>query len=545
MAKTHVTIVKVQLTREPIAEKIHPPQTGGQGAWLEFRGVVRDEENGQKISALEYEAYSEMAVKEIQRLLQEISLRYSCLAVTVIHRIGVIPVGETAIYVGIASSHRAEGISLLAEFMDKLKQDVPIWKRRSIPVVAEASSSPKPGISTNSLDVALSEISSRCTALPAVRLPLEDNFGHVLRKMVLASSDLPDSDRSTRDGYAILENDSSESFQVVDTLHAADWKPRQLKVSETVRIATGASLPCEGLRVVMQENVERTGDKIRIIKSDADSNVRKRGEEVKAGAALVQGGTLLDAGKLALLASVGCVQPLVSPHMRVVHFTTGDEVIPPEQMPKPGQIRDSNSILIRGLLQNFPCELSQSHLPEDFEKAKVQIEKRRAEIDNANIVLVSGGASVGDKDFTRPLLEWLGFKIVFSNVAIRPGRPTIFGVNGQRIAFGLPGNPLAHFVCFHLFVARALAKLSGGEPRRFLRGKLGTRLDDPSNPRETLWPARWEVTDGQARLHPLKWSSSGDVTCLTEANALLRIPANGPVMEAGVEVDFLPTTNNL
>jgi molybdopterin molybdotransferase len=366
-----------------------------------------------------------------------------------------------------------------------------------------------------------------------------------LGETVCAPNDLPDSDRSTRDGYAILENDSSESFQVVDTLHAADWKPRHLNSGETVRVATGASLPCEHLRVVMQENVERTGDNIRITKPETDSNVRKRGEEVKAGAALVQTGTLLDAGKLALLASVGCVQPLVSPRLRIIHFTTGDEVIPPEQTPKPGQIRDSNSILIRGLLQHFPCELSQSHLPEDFEKAKEQIEKRRSEIDKINVVLVSGGASVGDKDFTRPLLEWLGFKVVFSQIAIRPGRPTIFGVNGQRIAFGLPGNPLAHFVCFHLFVARALAKLSGDEPKRFLRGRFGTRLDDVLNPRETLWPARWEVAGGQARLHPLKWSSSGDVTCLPETNALLRIPANSATMEAGEEVDFLPTTNDL
>ena len=109
------------------------------GAWLEFRGVVRDEENGQRISALEYEAYPEMAWREIRRLLEEISLRHPCLAAKVIHRVGIIPVGETAIYVGVAASHRGEAIALLAEFMDRLKQDVPIWKRRALPAVAQMS----------------------------------------------------------------------------------------------------------------------------------------------------------------------------------------------------------------------------------------------------------------------------------------------------------------------------------------------------------------------------------------------------------------------
>jgi molybdopterin molybdotransferase len=125
-------------------------------------------------------------------------------------------------------------------------------------------------------------------------------------------------------------------------------------------------------------------------------------------------------------------------------------------------------------------------------------------------------------------------------VPIRPGRPTIFGVNGPRIAFGLPGNPLAHFVCFHLFVAPVMTLLSGGRMPGFLRGKLATRLPDAANPRETLWPARLELADGQARLHPLAWLSSGDVTCLTEANALLRVPPNCNEMETGAEIEFLP-----
>ncbi|HEX3857135.1 MAG TPA: molybdenum cofactor biosynthesis protein MoaE [Verrucomicrobiae bacterium] len=538
--------IEIQLTNELIAEKISAPsQIGAHGAWIEFRGVVRDLENGGKISALEYEAYPEMAEREIRRLLEEIAKKNPCLAAKVIHRVGIIPVGETAIYVGVASTHRGEAIALLAEFMNRLKQDVPIWKRRATPLVA-ANVNLRASDSADShrrlqkvlpLDEAVSEIQSRCQPLPGVRVRLEESFGRVLRETVLAAEDLPPFDCSTRDGYAILKNDESEKFQVVDTLHAADWKPRELKPGEAVRIATGAPLPCENLCVVMQENVERSGDKIKILRRENSLNIRKRGEDVKAGAQIVKIGARLNAGKLALLATAGNVNPLVSPRLRICHFTTGDEIVPPSQKPKPGQIRDSNSFLIRGLLQDFSFDLEQSHLSENFEQAKSQIANRKSQIDNADLVLVSGGASVGEKDFTRPLLEWLRFKIVFSQINVRPGRPLIFGVNGNRIAFGLPGNPLSHFVCFHLFVATALAKLIGAEPKKFLRGQLAEKLKDAPCPRETLWPARLDL----AGLHPLAWASSGDITCLTETNALVRVPANRSSIDAGTEVEFLTT----
>ena len=151
---------------------------------------------------------------------------------------------------------------------------------------------------------------------------------------------------------------------------------------------------------------------------------------------------------------------------------------------------------------------------------------------------------MGEKDFTRALLEQLGFEIVFSQIDLRPGRPLIFGVNGPRVAFGLPGNPLAHFVCFHFAVTTALAGLTGGEPPNFLRGQLAEKLDDKPCPRETLWPARWEWKGQNAPrrkdCHPLAWASSGDITCLAAANALIRVPANCAGLSNGAKVDFLP-----
>jgi molybdopterin molybdotransferase len=398
---------------------------------------------------------------------------------------------------------------------------------------------PKPAART--LNEALADIRARCTLLPPTRVPLAETFGRVLRETVCAPDDLPTFDRSAMDGFAVRRDDSAIEFRVVDSLRAGDWKPRALQAGEAVRIATGAALPGDGLQVVMQEDTQREGDLVRVLRREDALHIRFRGEDLRAGQPLVREGARLDAGALALLASIGHVEPLVSPRLRVLHLTTGDEIVLPQQTPKPGQIRDCNSILIRSLLRAWPCEVEHRHLPEEFELAWLALDEGRAV--SADLLLVSGGASVGERDFTRALLERLGFEIVFGQIKARPGKPMLFGVSGSRVAFGLPGNPLAHFVCFHLDVATALARLLGAEALpQFLRGKLAVELRDEPCPRETLWPARLEWSGSTPLLHPLAWSSSGDITCLAEANALIRVPAGCGILDAGAEVEFLPTT---
>ena len=541
----------VELTREEICcnPTAVEPQRGVSGAVAEFTGRVRAIEDGKPIAALEYEAYDPMAVMVIRQILESLAEQHPCDAALVIHRIGMVPVGEAAIYIAVAARHRAEAFALITAFMDRLKQDVPIWKsgkRETSAPRTPHSALPleTPHVVTYpmiSMETARAEIAARCQPLPPVRVALEDATGRVLRETVCAPEDLPDTDKSTRDGYAVLLDDDSETFRVVDTLHAADWKPRQLQRGEAVRVATGTSMPCAGLRVVMQEHVGRTGDNLRIMRREDAGNVRLRGEDVKSGQPLVQAGTRLGGGALALLATAGCAAALVSPRLRVVHFTTGDEIVSPDMKPRPGQIRDSNSFLIRGLLQRWTSDVEHEHLPEDFEKARAAISTFNFQLSTFNLVLISGGASVGEKDFTRALLESLGFEIVFTQVNVRPGKPLIFGVNGSRIAFGLPGNPLSHFVCFHAFVAAALARLTGEAIPNFQQARLGVELADALSPRETLWPAKWQTQDGERRLHPLAWASSGDVTCLAQTQALIRVPANTERLAAGTLVEFLTT----
>jgi molybdopterin molybdotransferase len=539
--------IEIQITPHPIESGpgLASDFSGVAGAIADFSGAVRDQENGEAITAIEYEAFSPMAENEMRRILESLAETCPCLAARVIHRVGVIPAGEVAIQVVILARHRDAAFAMLAEFMNRLKQDVPIWKRRALPfnplLVSPPRATPPAQKRTVSLTEAVAEISSHVTTLQSVPAPLDQAAGRILMETVRATEDQPSHDRSTRDGYAILNNDFSTHFRVVDTLYAADWKPRQLKTGECVRVATGTVLPCENLRVIMQEDIEREGDQIRVGPREAATNIRERGEEMRAGQVVLKAGTRLNAGALALLATVGCTRPQVSPRLKVIHFTTGDELVSPDQKPMPGQIRDSNSILLRGWLRQFPSDLWQHHLPEEFDLAKAVVNEHQSKIQNADVVLISGGASVGDKDFTRALLEFLGFCIVFQRLNLRPGAPTLFGISGVRVAFGLPGNPLAHFVGCHALVAVALAKLTGAPPPAFVHGTLSEAMADAECPRETLWPARCQMTEGKLELAPLRWNSSGDVTCMPEANALIRIPANTAELSVGARVEFLPT----
>ena len=163
-----------------------------------------------------------------------------------------------------------------------------------------------------------------------------------------------------------------------------------------------------------------------------------------------------------------------------------------------------------------------------------------------NLWLISGGASVGEHDFTARRLEQAGYRIRVRRTSARPGKPLLFATRGPAVAFGLPGNPLAHFVCLNLYVRAALDGFGRvAEPDGFGQGALARNLDAGANERETLWPARLAFRGGKAELDPLRWRSSGDITCLAVANALVRIPAGCGRLARGAAVAFLPTAPRL
>lgn len=545
--------IDVQLTSAPIAEHLPPSSRSGIGAWVEFRGVVRGEENGQAIAALEYEAYSPMAEREMRRILEALADGQPCLIARVIHRIGIVPVGEAAVYVGVAGRHRAEAIELLGSFLERLKQDVPIWKRRPVAKLdqescvtpylpSNARQAPAHPTAAHSAAEVLVLLPSLCRPLDAERVPLAVAAGRVLREPVCASEDQPPFDRSSVDGYAVRIDDPATQFRIVDAIRAGDWQPRLLHPGEAVRIATGGALPDRGLKVLMRENVRTEGATLSLLRRDDGHNVRFRGEDARAGQALVEPGTRLQPGALGLLASLGCVQPLVTRLPRVLHLATGNEIVPPEQTPKHGQIRDSNSTLVRAFLREWSLVPNQQRIAEDEGLANFELRNSKPPLEELDLLLISGGASVGEHDFTRRLLQELGFTIHVSKTTARPGKPLIVAQRGRTLAFGLPGNPLAHFVCLNLYVRAALEAWAGLVcPSVFQTGLLAAELAASGEARETFWPAHWQLINGVVNLLPLSWSSSGDQTALATANAMIRVPSRAQGLACGSWVEFVCT----
>jgi molybdopterin molybdotransferase len=382
--------------------------------------------------------------------------------------------------------------------------------------------------------------------LDAICTPLADALGKVLRADILADSDQPPFDRSAMDGYAFFPTPGRTQYRVIGSIKAGDITAHIPGEGEALRIFTGAALPAPGLAVLIQEEARVEKDLLFPQRAVAPGeNVRPRGIDARAGAPLVRSGTLLGPAELAIAASVGETQPLTTRHPRIAHATTGDELVAAELAPGPGQIRDSNRILIAALLAatGLPSDcLTQERWGDD---ARAASERLSAEpFASADIVLISGGVSVGEHDYAARALTEAGFTLSVRRVNSRPGRPLLVGRQRRRWAFGLPGNPVSHWVCFHLFVRRALALLAGELPPRWLRAKLIAPLEKAANRRPTYWPAILGVDDtGQITLRPLPWNNSGHLAALTGANALFHVPPNTPALSPGTLVDTLPVAS--
>lgn len=357
----------------------------------------------------------------------------------------------------------------------------------------------------------------------AVACPLDQAFGRVLRVDVKAREDQPAFDRSAVDGFAVMSGDASESFRIVGEIRAGDWKPAKLSGGEALRIATGGAIPGPGTEVVMLEDAIEDAGVVRPLRRGGD-HIRRRGEDAKTGGVVISAGAMLTDGCLALLASVGSVQPLVTRRLLARHIATGNEIVEPSQTPKPGQIRDANSSLVAAWSAANHLQLHQRRVGENAE------ELRAAMDGEDDLYLISGGASVGRNDFTEQVLRETGFSVLVTKVNARPGKPLIIARRGDQWAFGLPGNPLSHFVCLHVFVAAAVGSMQGGARRpELLQGTVLAAI--PGNPRETWWPADIEASS----LRPLRWASSGDLTSLARARALLRVPSFGLAADRAAE----------
>jgi molybdopterin molybdotransferase len=361
--------------------------------------------------------------------------------------------------------------------------------------------------------------------LPAVAVPLAEAAGRVLAEEVRADAWYPSGDRGTMDGYVVREDAVAGEFRVVGEIQAGALPGRALEADEAMRIFTGALVPECGGRVVPQELAERDGERVRMATFPENLFIRRKGEEASPGTRIVVEGTRLGATELAMLAQVGAAMPMVTRLPVIRHVATGGELVAPEETPPEGKIRDTNSALIAALvaahgggeLQGFRCG--------DDPEVLAGICR-----EPCDLLLISGGASVGDYDFGARVLRELGFEIHFDKVNLRPGKPLTFATRGRQAAFVIPGNPVSHFVCFHVAIRLALELLAGeARPWELLELPLAGRGALRPDARETFWPARVEVEDGRLVARPQRWSTSGDTFSLLRTNALVLVNSSSPV----------------
>ena len=378
-------------------------------------------------------------------------------------------------------------------------------------------------------------IAEQVHILAPERVPLSAAHGRVLREALVADEHIPAFDRSAMDGYAV-HGEGTGPFRIVADIPAGLVSERSIITGECARVFTGSAIPAGATHVVIQELAQREGDSVSFSKRDAATNIRRRGEDACEGSVLIERGVRLGATELSLFAQLGKTNPLVSQRPRILHVATGSEIVPPDSSPQPGQIRDSNSTLVAALVADSGAEIvSQHRTGDDFAALLSAVKSAPAE--SWDVLLLSGGASVGDHDLGLKALQALGFTAHFQQLNLRPGKPLIFAARGRQIAFVIPGNPLSHVVCWHIAIRAALDMLTIGDAEFGLAtAALGGATPLRGHARETWWPAclSWE---GDAPVFlPLKWQSSGDLTGLVGFDALIRVPSNSPALQPGDKV---------
>jgi molybdopterin molybdotransferase len=388
--------------------------------------------------------------------------------------------------------------------------------------------------------VVIEQVHAKKDHSASAKVSLWDALGHVLSQEIAADRDYPPFDRSTRDGYAVRAADAHAGITLRCTgeIKAGDAATTPLTPGTCVQIMTGAGVPPGADAVVMVEHTQRSGDEVRFDRdANAGQNIVPRGSEAKSGEKLLAGGTRLGFAELALAAQVGEAELQCAAKPRVAILSTGDEVVAVDELPGPYQIRNSNSVSLAAQVRLSGGE------PVLLGKAGDKAEELREKIERGlkeDVLVLSGGVSMGKYDLVETVLRDLGAEFYFDAVAIRPGKPAVFGRCQETFVFGLPGNPVSTMVTFELFVAPALDLLSGAKVRALalLEARLSEALAEKPGLTHFL-PARVEWNGAAASVKAIPWQGSGDIVALASANGFLVVPADRERIAAGEPVRVL------
>ena len=381
--------------------------------------------------------------------------------------------------------------------------------------------------------------------LPAELVSLEHARGRFLAEDVFADSDLPPFDRSQMDGYAVKASDVQSvpaKLRVVGESAAGRGWHNEMKQGEAVRIMTGAPVPSGADSVQQVELTRELGpSEVEIVESvTVGRSIVRRGSEIKAGEKVLSAGERIGAAAMAVLASFGYAEIAVGRQPRVAVLATGSELVAVDQQPDQDQIRDSNNFTLTAYSELAGAVVERLPLAGDDTKL---LKRQIAEAaDRSDIVISSGGVSVGVYDFTKPALRELGAEFFFERVALRPGKPTVFArLPNGTLFFGLPGNPVSVSVTFNLFARTAMLAMQGAtDPALPHDWAVLARNVKGAVARESYLPAGLSISgEGILTAIPLKWGGSSDFVGFVRATSLIIVPRDTGVIEAGMRVKLV------
>lgn len=382
-------------------------------------------------------------------------------------------------------------------------------------------------------------------------IPLMDAFGLVLAEDVHADADSPPFDKSLVDGFAVRLADCVAPLPVIETVSAGQMPTRSLDHSAAIQVMTGAPVPVGAEAVVPVEltsqgissnGVSLVSVPIHVANWKPCTNILRRGASTKLGDLVVAAGSELRPQELGAIAECGFSRLLVRRHPRIAVLATGDELVPVGQTPAAGQIRNSNEIMLCAQIRRAGGEPLPLGIARD-ERAHLR-ERIEAGL-HADVLVLSGGVSMGEKDFVPSELASAGVRQIFHKVNVKPGKPVWFGVldripTERVLVFGLPGNPVSSLVCFELFVRPALRRLMGVSPAEPFA--VSARLTQPhttKGDRPTYQPARLELRSDGPIVTAIPWVNSSDLRATVAANSMALFPFGDQTYTAGSTIDVI------
>jgi molybdopterin molybdotransferase len=368
------------------------------------------------------------------------------------------------------------------------------------------------------------------------QIALYESLNRVLAQDIVADIDMPPFDKSAMDGFACKRADINKELNLIGVTRAGDKENLIVNEGECVKIMTGGKMPTGADCVLAVEDTKENDGKIVFIANETKSNFVKRAYDIKKGDVVLRKGSLIKPQQIAVMASVGILKPLVYQQLKVAVLTTGDEIVEPHIVPVDSQIRNSNaSQLLAQIRRTGALPMYMGIVGDNKDITKQAISEG---LQLADVLLITGGVSMGDYDFVPDILKELGVDIKFDKVAVKPGKPTVFGVADSCFVFGLPGNPVSSFIIFETIAKELIYRAMGNE---FIPFQIETTINEDFSRRtasRTEWIPVYINNDGT--LGVVDYHGSAHIHALCYANAIMKIEQGVKSLEKGEKVNVRP-----